>query len=252
MTNGGDANLGAPATWGVMALYDWRKPRSAEEAHALAASAALLRAQARDAALPDIEQLADEQTVAATAFLALPAGSEPTAAGGGELVLAADGNGSARLVDTLAHPDRTSALASAERLHLAADAHALELSVDMAETIQPRDSVERCLAHQMAAAHRLYMRLAERVNRELDHLPPGTLESGKGAELARLVNAQCRLAEAFQRGALTLAKKRQGNQQTVNVVHQHVQIAGGTVAMAAQVMGERSKGTDRPEGRGHE
>jgi hypothetical protein len=234
-----------------MSLYDWRKPRSVEEAHALAASAPTLCARAHGAGLADLERLANEQAAVASAFLALPEGVEPAARGGGELVPAANSKSLPGLVDTLARPDRTIVHASAERLQLAAGAHALELSVDMAETIKPTDSVERCLAHQMAVTHRLYMRLAERVNREVDHLLPGFLEAGSVAELTKLVNAQCRLAEGFQRGALTLAKKRQGNQQTVNVVHQHVQIAGGTVALAGQVTGaDRPKGTDHLEGEG--
>jgi hypothetical protein len=175
----------------------------------------------------------------------------PAASGCGEIIPATDGNLSTGLVDTLKHPDRAIVQASAERLQLAAGAHALEMSVDMAETIKPIDSVQRCLAHQMAVAHRLYMRLAERANRELDSLPPGRLEAGSAAELTKLVNAQCRLAEGFQRSALTLAKKRQGNQQTVNVVHQHVQIAGGTVAVAGQFTGaDRSRGADRLQGEG--
>jgi hypothetical protein len=109
------------------------------------------------------------------------------------------------LHDTVRHPDKTTAVASAERMKLASSAQSLELAVDMAETIEARDSIERSLAHQLAVTHRLHMRLADRVNREIDTLNGPVLQPGAAVELARLVNAQARLADAFQRGVLTLA-----------------------------------------------
>jgi hypothetical protein len=91
------------------------------------------------------------------------------------------------------------------------------------------------------------MRLADRINREIDNLDRPILQPGAAVELARLVNAQARLADAFQRGVLTLARKRTGNRQTVTVVHQHVSVAGGQVAVAGHVTGP-STGPQREGG----
>jgi hypothetical protein len=44
--------------------------------------------------------------------------------------------------------------------------------------------------------------------------------------------------EAFQNGVAALAKLRGGEQQQVTVVHQHVQVAGGNVAVAGQITRE--------------
>ena len=49
------------------------------------------------------------------------------------------------------------------------------------------------------------------------------------------MNMQCRLADAYQRATLTLARKRNGHRQTVTVVHQSIQANGGQVAVAGQV-----------------
>jgi hypothetical protein len=63
------------------------------------------------------------------------------------------------LYNTLDYPDFISADASSQRMHLAKDAGALALGVDMADTIQAANSAELMLAHQLAAAHAGAMRL---------------------------------------------------------------------------------------------
>ena len=55
--------------------------------------------------------------------------------------------------DTLETPDLVTATASLERLRLAHEVGCVELAQDAAETIQPRNSLERMLAGQLAAAH---------------------------------------------------------------------------------------------------
>jgi len=50
--------------------------------------------------------------------------------------------------------------ASRERMELASKAGALTMGLDAVETIQARDSTEKMLMHQLAAAHSLVMRMA--------------------------------------------------------------------------------------------
>jgi hypothetical protein len=156
-------------------------------------------------------------------FLALPV--KPAVGTGGELVLvgeqAVDFPG---VVDTVQNPDKTTQRASMERINLAEEAGAFELSFDMAETIQARDSIEKALAHQMAAAHVHAMKLL--AESEKQRLP---------VERARLANTAARLMTAYQDGAATLAKLRSGGKQQVTVVHQHVQVAGGQVAVTGAI-----------------
>ena len=75
---------------------------------------------------------------------------------GGEL-----GTGAAMMtpyVDTVrAHPDWLAHDASRERMDLADKANALTMGLDAAETIQASNSLEKMLAHQMAAAHTMAM-----------------------------------------------------------------------------------------------
>jgi hypothetical protein len=47
--------------------------------------------------------------------------------------------------------------------------------------------------------------------------------------------------DVYQRGMLAVAKVRRGNKQTVNVVHQHVHVAGGQVAVAGAVTPQGSR-----------
>jgi hypothetical protein len=59
-----------------------------------------------------------------------------------------------RMRDTLDRPDHIASQASFRRLALARNAGALALAVDLADTIGAQNSMEKMLAHQMAAAHR--------------------------------------------------------------------------------------------------
>jgi hypothetical protein len=65
------------------------------------------------------------------------------------------------LVDTLENPSVVSVIASEHRLDLAAcvDSHVAESAVDAAQSIQAENSLEKMLAHQMAAAHRIAMKM---------------------------------------------------------------------------------------------
>jgi hypothetical protein len=219
----------------VLVLSDCRPPQDLREAQALLANASVLRAIGQTEGRPSLERLAEDQEAAAAQFLVYaPEDTRPVGAGG-ELVPASDDAGAPSLRDTVRNPDKTTAIASAERLRLANNAHSLGLAIDLAETIRAGDSFEKGLAHQMATTHSLAMRVAERVTRELDALPPGSLPPNGAVELARLINAQCRLMDAYQRAALTLAKKRNPNTQTIIVKQQIQATPGSQVAVAGAV-----------------
>ena len=54
------------------------------------------------------------------------------------------------VVNTVADPDYVTASASRERLELANEAGSLDLALDVADSIQAQDSLEKMLVHQMA------------------------------------------------------------------------------------------------------
>lgn len=185
--------------------------------------------------------LADEQEAAVARFLSFPESAVPEVGAGRELVPAPADEAVPGLRDTVRNPNKTTALASAERMKLASNAHSMELAVDMAETIGARNSIERCLTHQLAVAHRMAMELAADAREEMaayrrsDHLSPH-----RSIEASRMANTAARLMETCQRGALTLDRLRNGGRQVVQV--QHVNVSDGGQAVVA--------GTIQPEGRG--
>jgi hypothetical protein len=123
--------------------------------------------------------------------------------------------------NTLENPDGVSVDASSARMDLLADANVLELGVDAADSIGAANSIEKMLAHQMAASHTLAMRLASRAQN--DDLP--TLEQ------ARLTNASSRMMDSFNTAIATFQRLRSGGRQRVIVQHQHVTVEGGAQAV---------------------
>jgi hypothetical protein len=88
----------------------------------------------------------------------LPAGLSEVAVGG-ELVPV-----DSPAQDTVTNPDYVTADASRQRLEMAERANVLELALDAADTIKARNSLEKAMAHQMAALHAGIMRLTARLN----------------------------------------------------------------------------------------
>ncbi len=112
------------------------------------------------------------------------------------------------LVDTLKLPDMAALDASAHRLDLIGrmgnDCAAMAL--DAAASIAAGNSLETMLAHQLAAAHKSAMTLAEKGAFQPD-----------AEEKARLLNLACRMMETYQRGLLALQRLRSGDERTVSV-----------------------------------
>ncbi len=140
--------------------------------------------------------------------------------------------------------DMLAAEASLQRLELVGEVNALTLAVDTAETIDARNGVERMLAHQMATAHSMALRLAAKADhfaslcQSWDNTGRQQVQS---IEAARMANASARMMDAFGRAALTLQRLRNGGRQTVVV--QHVAVAGGGQAVVAGTVtpGEKPK-----------
>ena len=99
-----------------------------------------------------------------------------------------------------------SVTAAEERMEAALKAGVLETALDAAESAGASNSIEKMLAHQMAASHQLAMKLVTGIN---DQMAP--------ADAGRLTNAVARMMLAFQSGVLTLHKIRTGGTQVVVV-----------------------------------
>jgi hypothetical protein len=220
-----------------------------EEAHRQRVEAKLVRLRAADAdcwtaAVDQHHAEALERTASAT--LTPP---EPVVVGtGGEFVP----QGRAwiekpGIVDLVRDPEWTHLHASEDRLGLAAEAQCFDLAAATADAIGARDDTERMLAHQLAAAHVAGMRCLEamykaqgRAERH-DSLGAHTKLLGEAARMGQLA---VRFMDTYQRGLQTLGRLRTGNRQTVTVVHQHVTVEGGQVAVAGAVQPRGGRGQD--------
>jgi hypothetical protein len=142
------------------------------------------------------------------------------------------------LRDTVSDPNYVTVDASRDRLELANQAGCLEEALDAAETIEAQNSLERMLAHQLAASHRSGMRMTEQLNVCLGRMNHGYPEERERAcvQATRLAGAVARMNSSFQTGMLTLYKIRTGGQQVVTV--QHVTVAnGGQAVVAGRIAG---------------
>ena len=123
------------------------------------------------------------------------------------------------------------------------------LAVDAADSIKADNSMEKMLAHQMALAHEMVMKLGNAAMGETWKIQHATthgngLRPGAATELQRLTNSVARLMGAYQQGMLTLQKLKTGGNQTVTV--QHVNISPGGQAVIGNV---QTGGSEPPGGR---
>jgi hypothetical protein len=128
------------------------------------------------------------------------------------------------LVDRLKdQPDMIGVIASEHRVELAAcvGPRVAESAIDAAQTAQAANSLEKMVCHQMAAGHRVAMKLLSMTLKET--LPM--------VEIARISNAAARMMQVCQEALLTIHRIRAGGRQTVLV--QHVQVSGGGNAVVA-------------------
>lgn len=140
----------------------------------------------------------------------------------------------ARINDTLENPNSITAGASGDRMSAALGAGVLEPAIDAAMSVRARNSVEKMLCHQLAAAHHTAMRMIEL----------STNANLQPADIARFAAASARLMETYQAGCLALLKLKNRGRQRVLV--QHVSVgAGGQAVVAGRVdRGSRKGGRD--------
>jgi hypothetical protein len=258
------------AKTGDVNMADKREPSEAEAAYApetveqaimLRADSAVHRAVAtsldeegdRAGALIELGEALNMHNAAARYLDPLTHVSKPPVRrSGGEMVLETQDAlcDYPRLIDVLRKsPSVLNAEASRGRLDLASKAGALVAAVDAAETIKPRNSLERMLAHQLAALHNAAMTmLANAKDLGRQHIAnPGN--QALSVESARSANSASRLITTYQNGMLALDRIRRGGKQTVTVQHMHV-TDGGQAIVAGTVKGGGSRGTGRRARRG--
>ncbi len=113
------------------------------------------------------------------------------------------------------------------------------LAVDAADTAKADNSLEKMLAHQMALAHEMVMKIGNAAMGEVQKIqhPAGKygdgLANGAATELQRLTNSVSRLMTTYQQGMLTMQRLRTGGSQTVTV--QHVNVGSGGQAVIGNV-----------------
>lgn len=129
------------------------------------------------------------------------------------------------LRETLTVPDLAAVEASFERsrLLLASGPNVVAMGLDAADSIQAQNSLEKMLAHQLAATHAVVMEQVGQV-----HLRE------QGNINAKRLTAIARCLKAYQHGLLTLKKLRQSGNQRITV--QYVNVSHGSQAVLGDVM----------------
>ena len=112
------------------------------------------------------------------------------------------------------------------------------LAVDAADSVGADNSLEKMLAHQMALAHEMAMKMGNEAMGELQKVRQmndnrNGLHPGAASELQRLTNSVARLMATYQQGMLTLQRIKTGGNQTVTV--QHVNVGAGGQAIVGNV-----------------
>jgi cobalamin biosynthesis Co2+ chelatase CbiK len=104
------------------------------------------------------------------------------------------------------------------------------LGLDLADTINASNSVEKLLAYDIALAHKIANEQAHKAS----------YESDPAIEIKRL-RESARMLSCAQQGILTLHKLRTGGTQNVIVQHVHVSEGGQAVIGAVQTTRETTE-----------
>lgn len=224
------------------------KPQSTGDALRLLAGAQRKRAVA--GAVEEYDQIgarwerreADQMEANATAYLDIAAHKDgntgPEVGNGGEMVPVGDAyDDMPSLVDTVRdNPDMVTSGVSTRRLELAAEAGALDMAVDAADTVEAANSLEKMLAHQLATSHALAMTLAAKAQAFAGSITSWDVQARQqvqSTEAARMAQASARMMESYRRGLLTLQEFRRGKPQVRASVSQHVEVKDGGQAIVA-------------------
>ena len=190
-------------------------------------------------------ELTEAESMETRAAEVLDVGSHvtgPVTIGNGNEVAVATRDSVPGVVDTVReHPGMVTARASHARLALTGDA--LILAADAANSVNAANSLEKMLAHQLAAAsHRLGMKFIDKAGMLLGRFDLGlsglrspTELQVNSVEAARLANSGARMISAYTDALLALDRVRRGGKQTVKVmhIHQHVAVESGAQAVVA-------------------
>ena len=124
------------------------------------------------------------------------------------------------LKEPLTIPDLAAVEASLDRsrLLLQSGTNVAAMALDAANSIQARNSLEKMLAHQMAAAHKLVMEQVGQVCYEQN-----------ARDHTKRLNAAARCVAVYQQGLLALHKVRQNGQQRIMVQYVNVSNVGQAV-----------------------
>ncbi len=128
------------------------------------------------------------------------------------------------LVNTMKNPTLVAIDASNHRTELITSigGSVAAMALDIADTIQAENSVEKMVAHQLAAVHDAGMRTLQRANVTQD-----------AALASRLLNSAARCFDTFQRGMMTLQRLRGKQEQRILV--QHVNVGQGAQAVIGSI-----------------
>ena len=151
---------------------------------------------------------------------------------------------SKHLGETPGAAERLALEAAQDRLVLAEDAGCLALAIDTAESVGVKSCLDKMLAHQLASAHQLAMKLAGRAamhinNAAYDGFGPER-RTYHSEEAVRAAGASARMMDAFQKGLLTLHRLRSGGNQNITVTHLTA-TQGGQALVAGRVGGKDEK-----------
>jgi hypothetical protein len=155
---------------------------------------------------------------------------------GGELVPDASGHmGTMGCRDTVASPTYLTVQASRTRLQLAEDCRVLDLALDLSDTINAQNSIEKMIVGQMALLHRVSMKAGamasdsvERAGMSID----SRYREQHTIQAQRSVNMAAKASAEFQNCALTLQRLRTGGKQNITVTHvQNTQVNEGGQAV---------------------
>jgi hypothetical protein len=128
--------------------------------------------------------------------------------------------------DTLANPDTPAIDSSIARTDLLEATRSLDVGIDAANTIDARNSLEKMLAHQMAACHVKAMNLIAESGNHAHSLEMQTFRLKQIAVAAKLM-------DVYQKGMDTLSRTRNAGKQTITVKQVHV--SGGQNVIADNV-----------------
>jgi hypothetical protein len=140
----------------------------------------------------------------------------------------------------------TSVEAGLRRMELASEAACLSEALDAAAAVGAKDSVERMLAHQLAAAHRLAMKFAAKAEQQVSQVADWQAQARQqvhAIEAARLAGTAARLMAAFRQGAEALGRYRSGGRQ--QIVVQRISVTDGGQAVVAGAVTPSDAGTGR-------